>query len=249
MPAIRVLLVNEERLVLEGLSRLLQTFAEFHVVAMVSDGTDAIEELTTHRPHVVVMDLSVPGTSSLETVRRMRRVHPFVKVVILTSNQQPVYMQEAFVAGANAYLSRRIDADELRRSLITVHLEGAALGSGVAAHVLQLLAGRSTLGSSPVAQLTERERQVLRMIAEDYDTELIARRLSIRAKTVRNHISSIYAKLGTTNRVQTALYAKRVFGLLHEPSVRVDPPSLPAPAAVGARSSRLDDLVPLRRPD
>jgi len=239
--AIRVLLINDERLVLEGLSQLLQTFPEFHVVAMAGDGVEALEALGTHRPHVVVMDVAVPGPATLETVRRMRQIHPFVKVVILASNQQPPYVREAFFAGANAYLSRRIDADELRRSLITVHDEGAALGSGVAAHVLQLLADRSSTGElSPVSMLTDRERQILFMIAEDYGTDPIARRLGICAKTVRNHLSSIYAKLGTADRVQTALYAKRLFGLLHD---SCDPTVPAAPGyAKQCAASRVDGV-------
>jgi DNA-binding NarL/FixJ family response regulator len=227
-------------LIRECLSQLLQTFPEFHVVATAGSGTAALEEVDTHRPHVVVMDVPTPGPPSLGTVRRVRRAHPFVKVVVLTSNQQPVYVQEAFAAGANAYLSRQIGADELRRALVTVHHEGAALGSGVAAHVLQLLARRSAVhGSSPVSMLTERERQILFMIAEDYRTEPIARRLGIRTKTVRNHISSIYSKLGTSDRVQTALYAKRLFGLLHEASVPLVAPPAAAPALSNARLDAL----------
>lgn len=98
MLAIRVLLVNGERLVLEGLAQLLQRYAEFQVVALASNGVTALDELASHRPHVVVIDLSSPGTSSLETIRRMRRGHPFVKVVIVASNQHSVCVQEEAAA-------------------------------------------------------------------------------------------------------------------------------------------------------
>lgn len=221
LSTIRLLLVNEEELMLDAVTRLLETFPEFRIVATAGDAPTALEKMTRYHPHVVVLDLPASSSAGLEMVREMRRSNRFVKVVILASNQQPAYMQEAFLAGANAYLSRRIDAVEFRRLLNVVYHEGAALGSGMAAHVLQWLAGRSASSdsSSPVSFLTERERQILFMIAEDCPTGLIARQLGISPKTVRNYCSSIYSKLGTLNRIQTTLYAKRHFGLLHDPPV------------------------------
>lgn len=209
MSSIRVLLVDSERLVAEGFRKLLEGFSEFSVVSVAPDGMSALREVRRERPHVVVMGLCPAGSDGAQVARAIRRDFQHVRIVVLATNQQPVYMREAFAAGANAYLSRNIGADELRDTLLTVHREGAALSTVAAGQVLELLSGRPADGSSPLSLLTERERQILFLVADEQATHRIAKRLGISPKTVRNYLSRIYAKLGTQDRVQTALYAKR----------------------------------------
>lgn len=206
---IKVLLVDNEKIVIEGLSKLLEGFAEFSVVSLACDGPSALRQMRLHFPHIVLMGLGVPGMGGVGATRAIRRDFSHTRIVILTSNQQPVYMREAFQAGANAYLSRTIGASELRTALLTVHREGVALSPETAAHVLGLVSERPVAGGSPLSRLTERERQILSLVADDQETGHIATFLGISPKTVRNYLSRIYAKLGTPNRVQTVLYAKR----------------------------------------
>ncbi|RFU84705.1 DNA-binding response regulator [Streptomyces triticagri] len=213
MSAVKVLLVDDEQLVLDGMCSLLEGFQEFEVVSAVSDGEAALRCLRVDHPHLVVTGLGGAGMGIANAVRAIRRGSPHVRIVVVTSRQQAVFVREAFLAGASAYLSRRISREELRQTLLTVHREGAALSGETAGLVLQF-ASEARLGGdgSPLAGLTGRERQVLSLVADDHDTGRIASQMGISPKTVRNYLSRIYAKLGTSNLVQTALYAKGSLG-------------------------------------
>ncbi|MEG3626654.1 response regulator transcription factor [Streptomyces poriticola] len=221
MPSIRILLVDAERLVAEGLRNLLETFREFSVVAVAHDQATALRQLHRHHPHLVVMGLGPAAGGAVDAARAIRQDSRHVRIIMLASSQQPIHMREAFVAGANAYLSRDIDAEELRDALLTVHHEGAALSATAAGQVLELVSGGLTGDSSPLALLTRRERQILFLVADDQETRHIAARLGITPKTVRNYLSRIYAKLGTRNRLQTALYALRSLDEDPEPAAKV----------------------------
>ncbi|MEV4335010.1 response regulator transcription factor [Streptomyces sp. NPDC049597] len=211
MVLIRVLLVDSEQLVLEGLGKLLDSFGEFTVVSTAVDGASALRALRAHRPHIVVTGLNIAGAGGTHAARLIRNDSEHVRIVILSSHQQPVFMREAFVAGANAYVSRRISAEELRQTLLAVHRDGAALSGAAAGLILQIASGQRP-EQGPLSHLTGRERQILTLVADDHDTGHIAKHLGISPKTVRNYLSRIYAKLGTPNRVQTTLYAKRFLG-------------------------------------
>lgn len=213
MSAIKVLLVHDEQLVLDGLHSILEGFQEFAVVSAVSDGENVLESLRANRPHIVVMGLGLAGMGIVGAVRAMRQGAPHVRIVVVTSNQQPIFIREAFMAGVNAYLSRRISREELRQALLTVHRDGASLSGETAGLLLQFASDSRTGGDgSPLSCLTDRERQVLSLVADDHNTGRIASQMGISPKTVRNYLSRIYAKLGTSNIVQTTLYAKRSLG-------------------------------------
>lgn len=209
MPSIRILLMDTERLVAEGFRNLLQSFKEFSVVAIAHDEATALRQLRRHHPHLVVMGLGAGGNGGMETTRAIRQGSRHVRIIVLASSQQPIYMREAFVAGANAYLSRDIGAQELRDTLLTVHREGVSLSATAAGQILELVSGGLSRDASPLDLLTRREREILFLVADDQETHHIAARLGITPKTVRNYLSRIYAKLGTRNRLQTALYALR----------------------------------------
>lgn len=216
---IRILLVNGERLVLEGLRRIVCGYPEFFVVATARDGESALRQIRLHRPHIVLMGIGphIAGTDGIETTRIIRRHHVHTKVVILASSQQLVYMQEAFLAGAHGYLSNNIDQSELRASLQAVYHEGAVLQNGMASHVLRMVSGRPSIDDDPLSGLKGRERQILFMMAHGHNTNYIATSLNLSPKTVRNYFSRIYAKLGTGDRLQTVLYARRSFAQCAEP--------------------------------
>ncbi|WP_029391635.1 response regulator transcription factor [Streptomyces xiaopingdaonensis] len=207
-----VLLVDSEQVVLEGLRKLLDSFDEFSVVSTALDAASALHALRTRRPQIVVTGPTVAGAGGIHAARLIRQDSPHVRIVVLSSNQQPVFMREAFMAGANAYLSRCISGEELRQTLLAVHRDGAALSGAAAGLILQIASGCPPDEGSPLSQLTERERQILSLVADDHETGHIAKYLGISPKTVRNYLSRIYAKLGTPNRVQTTLYAKRFMG-------------------------------------
>jgi DNA-binding NarL/FixJ family response regulator len=208
---IRILLVNGEGLALEGLRRIVCGYPEFSVVATAHDRQSALKQIDLHRPHIVLMGIgsNPAGTDGIETTRIIRRRHMHTKVVILAPSQQAFYMREVFLAGAHGYLSNNIDQDELRTSLQVVYREGAVLQHDMTSHLLQMVSGRPSIGGDPLSDLSRRERQILFMLAHGHDTNQIATSLSLSSKTVRNYFSRIYAKLGTGNRLQTVLYARR----------------------------------------
>lgn len=210
---IRILLVNGERLVREGLRLILCGYPEFSVVATARDRESVLQQMRLHRPHIVLVGLEPygAGTDGIETTRIIRQHHTHVKVVILASSPQPFHMREAFLAGAHGYLSKNIDQGELRASLRAVYREGAVLPHGMASHVLRMIGGRPVVDGDPLSSLNEKEREIIFMMAHGHDTNYIATSLSLSPKTVRNYFSRIYAKLGTENRLQTVLYARGSF--------------------------------------
>lgn len=209
IPAIKILLVNDERLFLEGLRLILRGYPEFSVVATAHDRTSALQQIGLHRPHIVLMGLGphIAGTDGIETTRIISQRHAHIKVVILASSQQLFYMREAFLAGAHGYLSKNIDHSELRTSLRAVYREGAVLSNDMARCVLRMISGGPPIDGDPLSGLNEKERKIVFMMTHGHDTNYIATSLNLSPKTIRNYISRIYAKLGTENRLQTALYA------------------------------------------
>lgn len=210
---IKILLADDEQLVREGLRLILCGYPEFSVVATARDKESVLRQIRLHRPHIVLIGLasSTYGTDNAETTRIILRHHAHTRVVILTSSPHPFHMREEFMAGAHGYLSKNIDKGELRASLQAVHREGAVLPRDMAGYILRMISGRSPVESDPLSGLNDRERKILFLMAHGHDTNHIATSLSISPKTVRNYFSRIYAKLGTENRLRTALYARCAF--------------------------------------
>jgi DNA-binding NarL/FixJ family response regulator len=181
-------------------------------VATAHDSESALRQISLHRPHIVLIGIGSPaaaGTDGIETTRIIRQRHAHIRVVILTSGQQTFYMREAFLAGAHGYLSNNIDQNELRTSLQVVYREGAVLQHDMASHLLRMVSGRAPIDGDPLSDLNKREQKILFMLSHGHDTNYIATSLNLSPKTVRNYFSRIYAKLGTGNRLQTVLYARR----------------------------------------
>ncbi|MGH3866929.1 MAG: response regulator [Pseudonocardiaceae bacterium] len=207
--AIKILLVSDERLFLEGLRLILRGYPEFSVVATAHNRTSTLQQICLHRPHIVLIGIGphIAETDSIETTRIISRRHAHIKVVILTSSQQSFYVREAFLAGAHGYLSRNIDHGELRISLRAVYREGAVLPSNMARCVLRMINGSPPIDGDPLSSLNEKERKIVFMMTLGHNTNYIANSLNLSPKTIRNYFSRIYAKLGTENRLQTTLYA------------------------------------------
>ncbi|MGH3772159.1 MAG: response regulator transcription factor [Pseudonocardiaceae bacterium] len=210
---IKILLVNDEQLVREGLRLILCGYPEFSVVATARDKETVLQQICLHRPHIVLMGLEshTAGMDSIETTRIICRHHAHTRVVILTSSPHPFHMREAFMAGACGYLSKNINQGELRASLRAVYREGAVLPHDMANYILRMISGRPLIEGDPLSGLNEKERKILFMMAHGHDTNHIATSLNLSPKTVRNYFSRIYAKLGTENRLRTALYARCTF--------------------------------------
>jgi DNA-binding NarL/FixJ family response regulator len=194
-----VLVVDDHELVRRGLLDLLGTADDLTVVGAAVDGEDALRLAEQTQPDVVLMDLSMPGTDGVEATRRLARVSPGSRVVVLTSFSENERIVAALEAGAVGYLLKDVEPDELLRG-VRAAARGDAPFSPRAARVLLPRTGHD---------LSPRERDVLRLVAEGLPNKTIARRLGISEKTVKAHLTSVFTTLGVTDRTSAALWAQR----------------------------------------
>jgi DNA-binding NarL/FixJ family response regulator len=199
---IRVLLADDHGLVRDGLARLLGSVPDIEVVAAAADGEMAIELAREHRPDVILMDLRMPGMGGSEATRRLLETNPGTQVVILTSFSERDEILTALDAGAIGYLLKDAEPDELIRGV-----RAAAQGdSPLAPKAARTLIGSRSSGGSH--QLTARERQVLQLVASGLPNKLIARELGISEKTVKAHLTTVFQRIGVTDRFQAAMWAR-----------------------------------------
>jgi len=214
---IRVVVVDDHAVVRRGLIDVLNASGDIKVVADVDDGAAAMAAVEAHRPDVVLMDLSMPGMDGAEATRHVSASMPDVPVVILTSFSEQSRIVDAIDAGASGYLLKDAEPDELRRG-VRAAAAGEAPFSPKAAKALLRRASRP----QPADELTAREREVLSCVAAGLPNKLIARRLSISEKTVKSHLTSVFQRIGVTDRTQAALWAHR-HGV-YEPDASGSPP-------------------------
>ena len=199
---IRVLLADDHGLVRDGLGRLLASVPDIEVVAVAADGAEAIRLAQEHRPDVILMDLRMPGMDGSEATRRLLEEDPATQVVILTSFSERDEILSALDAGAIGYLLKDAEPDDVIRGV-----RAAAHGESPLAPkaARELLGSR---GSAPASQLTDREREVLRLVTRGLSNKLIARELGISEKTVKAHLTAVFQRIGVTDRVQAAMWAR-----------------------------------------
>jgi DNA-binding NarL/FixJ family response regulator len=202
---IRVLLANDHGLVRTGLISLLSTAAGIEVVGEAADGAQALALVTSTRPDVVLMDLSMPVMDGVSATRAVRSKHPETRVLVLSSFADQERVREAITAGAIGYVLKDCTPDQLR-SAIRAAAEGQApLDPRVATALLPT-------GAAPTEQLSERERQVLRLASKGLANKQIGRALGITERTVKVHLTNIYRRIGVTDRTSAALWARDHLG-------------------------------------
>jgi DNA-binding NarL/FixJ family response regulator len=208
---VRVLLVDDHDLFRTGLRTLLEEQG-VNVAGEASDGDEAIALVKEEAPDVVLMDLEMPGKGGVEATREIAAMAPLTRVVVLTISDQDSDVMEAVVAGACGYLLKDATIQELVRGIQAASIGESLISPSIAAKVLQRLRAASPdaqAAETLLARLSDREVQVLKLIANGKDNSEIARELFISAKTVKNHISNILLKLSISNRIQAAVYAVR----------------------------------------
>jgi DNA-binding NarL/FixJ family response regulator len=209
--ALRLLIVDDHDLFRTGLRNVLEDRG-MSVAAEATSGEDAVEAATRLAPDVVLMDLRMPGMGGLEATRRIIAVAPRTRVLVLTVSDSDSDVIEAILAGACGYLVKDSSLDDLVRGIELAARGEAAISPSVATKVLDRV--RATTPDPEYAnlitsELSQREIEVLKLLAHGQDNVQIGRELVISPKTVKNHISSILAKLQVENRIQAALYAIR----------------------------------------
>lgn len=210
----RVVLADDHAVVREGLKALVDAQPDFHVVGEAADGEAAWRLACELRPDVLVIDLSMPGLGGAEAAARVRRDCPEVRVLVLTVHEEPVYLGALLRAGATGYVLKRAAPADLVRAIRTVVGGGTYLDPGVAGLVV---AGylAPAVGPEPPVELSEREAEVVRRIAQGYSNKEIAAALGLSVKTVETYKARVAEKLGLRSRVDLVRYAARQGWLDH----------------------------------
>lgn len=205
---IKVLLVDDHKIVRQGVRAYLQTLADIQVIAESDSGSAAITAVEQNQPDVVLMDLEMPGDmDGIAATRQIRKLRPETQVIVVTSHHQDEYIFPAVRAGAISYLLKDIEPDELAAAIRKAAQGEAVLDSRVASRIVQELQGLRKDEVNPFTELSEREFEVLRLIAAGKSNAEIAETLFIGESTVKTHISNILKKLHLDDRTQAAVYA------------------------------------------
>jgi DNA-binding NarL/FixJ family response regulator len=200
---IRVLVVDDHRVVLAGLAGLIDAAEDMQVVGLASDGGIAADLVVKTRPDVVLMDLSMPGVDGIVATRRILEVSPQSQVLVLTSFSARDRVVDAFQAGAVGYLLKDNEPDDLLRAIRAASRGESPLDPRVAREVLS---SGPAVASRP--ELTDREQAVLRLVAQGLANKQIATRLGIREGTVKAHLGHAFQRIGVTDRTSAALWAR-----------------------------------------
>src|SRR5262249_45072723 len=202
---ITVLVVDDHAVVRQGVRSFLAAQPDLAVVGTAASGEEALRLAAEHAPDVVLVDLVMPGMDGVETTRRLRRLSPRTQVLVLTSYDQDEHIFPAIRAGALSYLLKEIGPDDLADAIRKAARGEAVLHPRVAARVVQELSGARKDQPNAFAELSERELEVLKLVASGLSNEEIAERLVISEKTVKSHVSNVLAKLHVADRTQAAV--------------------------------------------
>jgi DNA-binding NarL/FixJ family response regulator len=224
---IRVAVVDDQRLFTKGISGLVDMLDGVEVVGVAYDGEEAVALCRKEEPDVVLMDISMPKMDGISATREIRDLLPQSAVIILTAHEDDEHVFEGIKAGAQGYLLKDSEPEDLSRAIHTVHAGNTIIAPDLAQKMLNTFesggSGRSQLAPPP---LTERELEVIRALAQGMSDRQIAQSLGISEKTVRNHTSNIYRKLHIFDRTQAVIYAVRE-GVIDVEELEYRPPREP----------------------
>ncbi|MGD0794815.1 MAG: response regulator transcription factor [Dehalococcoidales bacterium] len=204
----KVIICDDQAIVRDGLEMLLKLESDIEVVGLADDGAAAVELVAKKKPDLVLMDLKMPVMNGVEAIRQIRAKHPDIKVLVLTTYDDDEWVFDAIQAGASGYLLKDTPRDEVVKAIRGTVTGKTYVDPSVAGKVLRQASSHQTQPATLVtSKLTDREIEVLRLIAKGFSNTDIAGRLFLSEGTVRNHVSAILAKLGVADRTQAAVIA------------------------------------------
>lgn len=204
---ISILLVDDHSIVRQGIRTLLETQPDLMIAGEAASGEEAAGQVIELAPDVIVMDLSMPGMGGIEAIRQMKKLSPHSQVVVLTSFWEDEYIFPTLRAGALSYVMKDIQARDLADTIRKAKRGESVLHPRVAARVVQELRGERKMTPNIFTDLSDREMQVLRLIAMGDTNAVIAQKLCISEQTVKGHVSNILGKLHIADRTQAAVFA------------------------------------------
>jgi DNA-binding NarL/FixJ family response regulator len=206
---IRVVLADDHAVVRKGIREFLEAEGDIGVVAEAADGDQAISLVAEHEPDVAVLDIQMPGTSGIEATRRIKAEHPGVRVLVLTAYDDDPYIFALLQAGASGYVLKTAESSELVHAVRAVYRGESALDPRVAQKVVRQLITGHPLGTQPggIEPLTDREVEILRLVARGLTNKAIGQSLGISDRTVQGHLANIYGKLGVNSRTEAVTEA------------------------------------------
>ena len=211
MSRIRVLVVDDHTIVRDGICALLALAGDIEVIGVAANGSEGLDKVRELKPDVVLMDVAMPIMDGLEATRRIRRDFPQTKVIVLTQYDDKEYVFPIIEAGASGFISKKAASSDLASGIRSVYQGDSYLSPSVTRLLVEehqhWVGGHANHDS--YEQLTDRERDVLKLVAEGYTTREIAEMLVISAKTVEGHKTNLMAKLGVRNRIELVKYALR----------------------------------------
>ena len=224
---IRVAVVDDQRLFTKGISGLLDMLAGVEVVGVAYDGQEALALCRKEEPDVVLMDISMPKMDGISATREIKDLLPQSAVVILTGHEEDEHVFEGIKAGAQGYLLKDSEPEDLWRAIRTVYAGDTIIAPELAQKMLNTFEGAKPGGGTNLAPpLTQRELEVIKALAQGMSDRQIATSLGISEKTVRNHTSNIYRKLHIFDRTQAVIYAVRE-GVIDVEELEYRPPREP----------------------
>jgi DNA-binding NarL/FixJ family response regulator len=209
MSSLTVLIADDHPLFRKGMRSLLETMPEITLVGEASSGREAVELALAHQPDVVLMDLQMPEGSGLEATRELNKRSPNTRILVVTLFEDDDSIFTALRAGAHGYILKDADEEEMMRAIRAVGEGEAIFSPAIATRLIDYFASaRQQIPQEVFPELTEREREILALIARGESNAAIAEQLTISLKTVRNHVSNIYNKLQVADRVQAVIRAR-----------------------------------------
>ena len=213
---LRVVIADDHPAFRKGLGAMLESAASIEVIGEAGDGDEAVERALEHTPDVVLMDVKMPGRNGIDATRQIVSRNPAIAVLVLTMYEDDDSVFAAMRAGARGYLLKGADQDDVLRAISAVAAGEAIFGPAIAERLMAYFAAGSA-AAHPFPELTERERDVVELIARGRTNAAIAAELSLTLKTVQNHVSNVFTKLQVTDRSGAVIKAREA-GLGREPS-------------------------------
>jgi two-component system, NarL family, response regulator NreC len=214
-PPIRILLADDHVVVRHGLKLVIEDQPDLTVVAEAGDGESAVQQALKMKPDVIVMDISMPGMNGLAATRKLRLLQPKAAIVTLTRHTDDAYLQELLRAGVSGYVLKQSAPAELVQAIRAAAAGRQYIDSALTARVTAAFLGRAPHKGQPTARISERESEVLRLIASGHSNKEIAARLSLSVKTVEAHKANAMRKLDLNGRIDIVNYAI-LQGWLHQ---------------------------------